>query len=535
MKKWIAVLLCIALLTVSTGLLLPSAGAAEFCDCNCVPVIRLTGGQGALTENFGTPEEKSYYGMDMLENLQRDLVPALDGLKESLLTFNPSKIVDALIATFFAWVGPLALNPDGTGVYAELDRYDFEKEYTMSRGHKEPGLFYSFPFDWRRSPLEIADKLNDFVQDIKVHTGHEHVNIEGLSGSCAVLIAYTDKYVNGAEHPDAQSIVIGYSAASGTQLFGEFLNASIHFNPKNLGMLDIIYITEDIDEEVSGTIVGVANALYYLGIMDVLVAALSFFPEAAGERIYEELIRKTYASFPGIWSWVSPEDYDAAKARLIDGHPEYQDAGFLDKIDSYRAMQDRIPDILKEANEKIKVAVMVGYNMALVPAGRGENSYLNSDVMVTVEKASLGAIAAPYGKTLGKNYKQVINDGHNHVSPDNVIDASTGALPENTWYIKNSPHRVMYDYGGWYWWWKDAPKGEDTVFSNPDYPQYMQMLKKNQNDKDPLIPVTAEPETFTSLFLGFWDELLFLFRALLERTLAPLRTALNESFWSIWF
>jgi len=532
MKKWLAVLLCIAVFTASTALMLPSAGAAEFCDCECVPVIQMTAGQGALTENYGTPEQKSYYGLDMLENMQRDFVPELANVRKALLTFSPSKILDALINMVDAWIGPLAMNADGTSV-KDLDRYDFDREETMAKDHRTPYLGYTFPFDWRESPFETADKLNDFVQVIKAHTGHEHVYIESVSGSGSVLIAYLDKYVNGVENPDALGIVLGISTAYGTPMIGEFLNSHYTIHPKNLGMMDIIYVAEQVETSTSDSIITLMNVLYYTGVLDTLIFALSFFPEGGYDRIYEEIVRKTFGHWPGMWAWCPPEDYASARARLIEGHPEYEEYKYLDIIDRYHEFQSSLGDIMQEANKKIKVAVVTGYNMALVPVGRDYNN--TSDTMVPVESASLGATAAPYGETLGKNYKQKIPSaaGRNYVSPDSMIDASTCALPDNTWFIKDLPHHLMYEYGGWFQWWKNAPKGQDTVFDSPDFPQYLRRLKKDQLDTDPVVPVTGDEEvSLADRLLGFWDTVLGVIRVVMEWITLPLRELMNEYVWS---
>lgn len=47
--------------------------------------------------------------------------------------------------------------------------------------------------------------------------------------------------------------------------------------------------------------------------------------------------------------------------------------------------------------------------------------------------------------TLGDDYVQARDVGHNCLSEDGIIDASTCMLPENTWFIKNYGH-AMFDY-----------------------------------------------------------------------------------------
>jgi hypothetical protein len=526
MKKTLSFLLIAALLLGALSILAPVSLAeepAEHCDCEFVPIIHLSGGHGELTENQGTADEKSYYGINSMENLARDLLPGLDGVKKSLLTLNPDKILNAVIAMFDGWVGPLAMNPDGSSV-KQLDRYDPKAAQEALEDHRQDWIRYTFTFDWRQSPIEIADKLNDYVQYVKAHTGHDKVHIESISGSGSVLLAYIDKYINGGgENIDVSSVVIGQSTGFGTPIVGNFLNADYTLNAKNLGALDYLYAL-DLEGETTQTVLDVMNVLYNSGITDVLSAAAELLPQSAFNRIYEQITRKTYAAWPGMWAWCPNGDYTAAKARLTKGHPEYEQLGFIAKIDDYHYnIQARAAEILQTASQKIKVANMVGYDMSLLFVGKEDNQ--TSDGMVDTHSASLGAIAADYGKQLPKNYTQAAADGHNHLSLDRKIDASTCALPDYTWFMKGAVHRGMYEYGGWYEWWRNTPKGEDSVFDNAEWPQFIQLADKSAKDelfvRGIFVPVTAEPETPLSFLQQIWETILNLFRRHLDFLIAP--------------
>ncbi|MCL2023032.1 MAG: hypothetical protein FWG82_01505 [Oscillospiraceae bacterium] len=533
MKKTVSVLLCICLLAGAVSQLGIFAMGGQTCDCEFVPVIHLSGGHGALTENYGTPEEKSFYGIDKLENLTREIQPMISTFVANILTGNPSKVLDAFIELMDAWVGPLTMFPDGSSL-KELDRYDVNEETTMNSEHFWPWVNYTFAFDWRQSPIDIADDLHEYVQRIKAHTGHDKVHIQSISGSGSILTTYIDKYVNPVADPDALSVVIGQSTGYGAPIVGSFLNARYTVNPRNLGALDMLYVL-DLDEESEDSVFGIMNTLYKSGLLDVFAMASSLLPQAAFDRIYEEITRKTYAAWPGMWAWCPPEDYDSAKARLTDGHPEYEQLGFIAKLDAYKAIQDNAGEILQTASQKIKVANMVGYDMSLLFLDKDNNT--SSDGVVSAFNASLGAIVAPFGRTLSKNYVQAMDcgTGHNHLSPDAMVDASTCALPDDTWFLKGVIHRGLYEYGGWYKWWRNAPKGADTVFDNPDFPQFMKAVNRSQKDDEGmLVPVTAEDFAPMGIFARLWDWLLQALRSVLAWVSEPWRE--NAAvFWSRWF
>ena len=64
-----------------------------------------------------------------------------------------------------------------------------------------------------------------------------------------------------------------------------------------------------------------------------------------------------------------------------------------------------------------------------------------SDGIAETEYTSFGATVADFGKTLSADYIASISEvNKKFLSPDNMIDASTCALPEKTWFIKNSYH-----------------------------------------------------------------------------------------------
>lgn len=61
----------------------------------------------------------------------------------------------------------------------------------------------------------------------------------------------------------------------------------------------------------------------------------------------------------------------------------------------------------------------------------------------------MGATFANVGETLGDGYKAVgtycSDPAHNHISPDNTVDATTGLLPCTTWYISHQAHEMLPD------------------------------------------------------------------------------------------
>jgi hypothetical protein len=107
----------------------------------------------------------------------------------------------------------------------------------------------------------------------------------------------------------------------------------------------------------------------------------------------------------------------------------------------------------------------------------------------------MGAVSACYGDTLGENYvqantsKNCSDPTHNHISPDGVVDASAGLLPDTTFYFDGQNHeqtarndiiislatRLL------------ATDDITDVYSTPDYPQFngQRDLRKLKNNYIP--------------------------------------------------
>jgi len=81
-----------------------------------------------------------------------------------------------------------------------------------------------------------------------------------------------------------------------------------------------------------------------------------------------------------------------------------------------------------------------------------------------------------------------VDCGHDHISPDNVVDASTCALPETTWFFSGGDHFKIDEYG-FNSWFFDAPEPQ-TVFTEERYPQFLMA----DEDRLPIPMVVEEVE-----------------------------------------
>lgn len=136
----------------------------------------------------------------------------------------------------------------------------------------------------------------------------------------------------------------------------------------------------------------------------------------------------------------------------------------------YNTVQVNHTATLKEMMGKgVRYNVFVKYNFPEYPIYEG--SAIQSDGDTPVPGQSFGATAANYGDVLSDDYiASISKENLKYLSPDHKIDASTGLLPENTWYIKNLHHNYWAAIEGIF---LDIMNNDYNVSDQDVYPQFM--------------------------------------------------------------
>ena len=460
MKKLLSVLLTICLLfTVAAPAVI---AADEKCDCGFNPVIYVAAlGSADVVKDYGTENEKVLFRPDtnaLISEAVSALAPAMGDLAKG----DYDAFGDALIGFVYSAFGDLALDGNGNSKENVQAIYDIPE-------NGEHGLDKSFYFnyDFRLDPYEHADRLNECIQQIKEMSCHDKVQIRASSMGGVVTMAYLERY--GTE--DIETIIFQCCPIQGTAVAGDLFNGNFVINKNALMNYALDAIPNMEIDFVQGILIVLVNALNELGVWDMAITMVDKIIPLFKDKIFDEALIPIFGSMPGIWSFVPHEYYESAKKFMITD--EKAQAGLVEKIDAYHYnVQARATEILQEAYKSIKIYNVVGYNVQrtpLVPA------YMNtSDGTVDSKYASVGAIFADYRTTLGADYVQSVDDGHNHLSADGMVDASTCALPESTWFIKDMLHSTTHDGHGAMYDWMFTSEEQQTVYSNPDYPQFMQ-------------------------------------------------------------
>lgn len=356
--------------------------------------------------------------------------------------------------------------------------------------------YYRFRYDWRLSVEYNAELMETFIDNVVAITGATKVNIIGRCLGGNIVSAYLQN-ASEASLARVDKVVMYIPSTLGVDFISALFSGKIVLdadavdNYVTYSLADNDILGNAIDGEMFEmltTIINFINEVYVLGYgTDVVEGIVDDVREDALARI----LRDSYASFPGFWAMVCPDDFEDAVA-FIYNTPELEKeySGMISKIRSYYEnvqlkAEDRLLELEKEGKE---IMVISKYNYADFPLSA--DAAQQSDGTAATYATSFGATVAPFGSTLTDKYiKAMDKKDVKYLSADKMIDASTCILPETTWFVKNLYH-------------SNFPASVDALIDTflktegmtvETYEQYPQFLKYNKENGE-LSPVTGLDE-----------------------------------------
>lgn len=218
-------------------------------------------------------------------------------------------------------------------------------------------------------------------------------------------------------------------AIDGSNIIGDVFTDRINFLNKDYlynGFLEELTL---LDEWTARLI----EILMRIFLDEIIMASLN---KVAQRLIDPILVRST-----SMWTLCPSGDYIAARERHLS-KPEMAD--IKRQTDKYYQAQLNSHENIKELlNKGVQVFNVVEYDYHLINVGERWNTE-NADFIIQLDSTSMGAYAANVGEQLPTGYHQknthCSNPAHNHISPDYVVDASAGLLPDTTFYFKEQRH-----------------------------------------------------------------------------------------------
>lgn len=299
---------------------------------------------------------------------------------------------------------------------------------------------YQFYYDWRLDPLEVADDLNDFIKGVKNATGRDKVGVLCRCIGSEVFLSYVSKY--GMD--DICGVGFDGVAANGCELLSEPLSGkfALDINSINRALIDLNCSgLLKVDPKVNI----VLDTLGKSGIVDIIKTLIKIFAYyRVNKGITSAVALGTFFTWPGYWGAVSSNDYQTALEFVFgpegsEKRTEY--AGLIEKLDNYdRQVRQHIPELFEEINENANFAIVSKYGLQTAPFS--ENRDLVGEHVLSVKSSSFGATTGTIYEPLSDEYiKKAKEEGREkYISPDNQIDASTCAFPDQTFFIKGASH-----------------------------------------------------------------------------------------------
>ncbi len=338
---------------------------------------------------------------------------------------------------------------------------------------------YFFYYDFRRSALDIADDLNEMIENVLKETNSKKISLVAMSFGGTVTTSYIYKYGSEKLH----NVVFASTAVCGTDIVGRLFSGNIELEVDAvLNYLEELLIKSNFAYELFG--LGESFfAKYGKGAKKAINAYLKAVIEALKEPVYAKVFMDTFARFPGIWGLMNCEYYEEAKKQMVP-YANLSES-FIKKTDEYAYnVGMKTEEIIKKAESNgVNVYFIGAYGYAGIPITDGSRNH--TDTLIDTYLMTGYAKVADYGKTLdvsSYSHKNACAEKtHSHVSTDGVIDASVCILPEKTWFVKNMSH-VEYgrehDSGKLLVWVATSETSVD-VHSDSRFPQFLSLNRNS--------------------------------------------------------
>lgn len=301
---------------------------------------------------------------------------------------------------------------------------------------------YRFWYDWRLSPLVTGEELEAYIDRVLDATGAEKVNLAGRCYGANVIAAYVQL---NKDHAEKYVDDIGYYSPSiaGIDFMTALYTGEIYLDSEAVDNFANWYIENNdlIEDESVAAFVGTLFELFdQVKVLGFTADAIDLLITRIRSDLIPPILRDSFASWPSYWSMVTEDKFEKAIEFIFDGcEDEY--AGIIEKAKAYyEAVQvNHNSTVLEMVDRGVRYNIFAKYNFPDLPLYKG--AAVQGDGYTAIPRQTFGATAANYGKVLsGKYLASVSEENQKYISPDLKIDASTGLLPENTWYIKNLHH-----------------------------------------------------------------------------------------------
>lgn len=483
MKKFLSALLTFILIFV---LAVPAFASQD----SEHPTIYITGAQ---TNDLLDAEGNTIYPQPEVDAgaiIKEALVPCFKELAVGLLTDDYQKYAEEFHSAFMQIYGGLALDENGEASDGSRPRHTIYNVDIPKKNSNYQEWDYRFWYDWRISPITVAEELKIYIDMVKEATGESKVNLMGRCYGANVIQAYITLY---PEHAVESIDDIAYLASSvdGIDMLGAIFAGDLELESQaitnfvNYFMEDGQVIQDEVTYAFTLALVEFLNTTTLLGITG---DSLELLVERLQSDLIPMILKDYFGSMPAYWAMVPAEKYLKARSFVFAGCEDTY-AGLIEKNNRYYyEVQLKVKETLLALDEAgIDFYIFSKYNFPDYPIYEGATAL--SDGNTTVYRQSFGATCADYNEVLSDKYISSLDDTK-YLSPDLKIDASTCLFPETSYFIKDLHHEPFPPSFSTL---AMRMMNEDVTVSGGQYAQYLLYIGWD----NPMVPVEGIDEDGT--------------------------------------
>ena len=425
------------------GVLTTCGGNCGFCPTIVIPGISQTetfmldeNGKRMLDKNGKemTSYPPSVDVNDLVRKLALPLVKTLITQKDNGFTDTAAKVVGDVFSSLATGLDTQPVKRIEVVKYpqsvARCSEHDVSYIYSCiplqaySAAAGEDHLYF-LAYNSFGNNLEIAKELYDMIQRVKTETGHNKVNLAPISLGATIMNSLMEFYPD--VYKDIHKVVFIAPALDGSVIVSDIYKG-------NLSLDDEMLYKNLFPSLFGGYLPYLINVGLRLLPKQVVLDLL--------DKVLAQLQQSALVNCTMMWGLIPNADYPTLAAKFL-ADPAHAKVKQQTDI-YYQAQKNSDANILKLVERGVKVFDVVDYNFALYSIS-GSYKDVNADGVIHLDSTSMGATSGPINQHLPAGYVQqnthcATPGTHNHISPDGNVDASTGLLPEQTFYFYNQAH-----------------------------------------------------------------------------------------------
>ena len=282
----------------------------------------------------------------------------------------------------------------------------------------EENMYY-FAYDSFGNLGDIVEELYQLIQDILAKHGTDKINVIPISLGGTVMNGLVEYYKDRNIYKQLNNVVYVIAALDGSNIVGDLFTRQFATDNESL------YRTM-----LPGLVEG------YLGYL--LNIAIRLLPKRLVMKVLDAVIDGAVGDVVGrstmIWALLPQKYYAQASAEWLS---DPSMANIKAQVAKYHDAQVNARDNIVELRSKgVNCYAISEYNYPMYNFVASAKS-VSSDGVIHTDSTSMGATSVGVNKPLPADY---VPKTPGYMDESRLIDASTGALPDYTWYFKNQDH-----------------------------------------------------------------------------------------------